>query len=156
MDRLANGWGCGPIVSDFAGIQGAFFRLLGKQDRTPGDYPRDPGDGADGATNEYFHPLVRIREERVRSWDPVPMRGWNSQPPSEDRGWVWVKEGVQSLPEYVMRPEKVMSLAYDDAGVTKFKNGQSLSRMLCPMDILMQIDRENGLSANGEKNKASL
>lgn len=138
-------------MSDFAGIQGAFFRLLGKQDRTPGDYPRDPGDGTYGATNEYIHPMVRIREERVRSWDPVPMRGWKSQPPNEGRGWVWVKEGVQSLPEYVMCPEKVMSLAYDDAGVTKFKTGGSLSRMLCPTDTLMQIDRENGLNANSDK-----
>ncbi|KAK0761650.1 hypothetical protein N5P37_005702 [Trichoderma harzianum] len=156
MDRLTISWGCGPIVSDFSGIQGAFFRLLGKQDRTPGGYPRDPGDGTDGATNEYFHPMVRIREEKVRSWDPVPIRGWKPQPPNEDRGWQWVKEGVHSLPEYVMCPEKVMSLAYDDAGVTKFKSGRSLSRILCPTDILMQIDRENGLDANGDKSKTSL
>ncbi|KAG7115356.1 hypothetical protein HYQ45_016338 [Verticillium longisporum] len=56
---IPRGWGCGKIVSNFAGLQGAFFRLLGQQDRTPGAYPRDSGDGAGGATNECFHPIVK-------------------------------------------------------------------------------------------------
>ncbi|KPM39236.1 hypothetical protein AK830_g7343 [Neonectria ditissima] len=150
INSLADGWGSGPIVDDFAGIQGAFFRLLGRQDRTPGHYSRDPGDGTSGATNESFHPMVRIRERKVKSWSPTSMEGWALSEPDEKRGWIWVRQGVQPLPEYVMRPNRKMSLAYHEVGVTKFKFGESLSRLLCPRNIMLELDRDNGIAVNGD------
>ncbi|CRK40490.1 hypothetical protein BN1723_015744 [Verticillium longisporum] len=128
---IPRGWGCGKIVSNFAGLQGAFFRLLGQQDRTPGAYPRDSGDGAGGATNECFH--------------PIPIKGWTLVEPEGEVGWKWEKQGVQAIPEYIMRP-RGMSLAYDDHGTVRYKAGQSLSRLLCPKEILSDLDRENGLA----------
>lgn len=151
INNLANGWGSGPIVDDFSGIQGAFFRLLGRQDRTPGDYPRDPGDGTSGATNEFFHPMVRIRERKVKSWSPASMQGWTLSEPDEKRGWIWVKQGVQPLSEYVMREDKRMSLMCNEAGAIKFKVGESLSRLLCPRNILLELDRDNGSIGKGHE-----
>src|ERR1700710_2678912 len=72
-NNISNGWGCGPIVSNFSGLQGAFFRIIGKQDRTPGNYQRVPGDGIDGATNEYFHPIARIRKSKLSNYNPMSL-----------------------------------------------------------------------------------
>ncbi|KAJ3453402.1 hypothetical protein MRS44_017649 [Fusarium solani] len=110
MQRITNGWGCGPIVDDFAGLQGAFFFLLGRADRKPGDYPRDPGDGTAGATNEYFHPIVRIRKLKLQGYNPVALQGYTLQEPHGGAGWKWAKAGVQAVPEYILRP-RPMSVA---------------------------------------------
>jgi len=142
---VTNGWGSGPIVDNFSGLQGAFFRLLGRQDRTPGIYPRDPGDGIGGATNETFHPIVRIRKVRLSKWSPASLQGYNIEEPDSHAGWKWVKKGVQAVPEYVMRPEKTMSLSYEEGGTIKFRIEKSLSRLLCPRNILMDLDRDNGV-----------
>src|SRR5262249_49626303 len=117
--HVINGWGCGPIVDNFSGLQGAFFRLLGKQERTPGDYPRDPGDGSAGATNEYFHPITRIRKNKLSNYNPPSLRGYATKEPDGSVGWKWMKKGVQAVPEYVMRPEKTMSVAYEENGIMK-------------------------------------
>ncbi|OKL57390.1 hypothetical protein UA08_07532 [Talaromyces atroroseus] len=136
-----NEWGCGPIVSNFAGLQGAFFRLLGKQDRTPGAYPRDAGDGVEGATNEYLHPIVRFRKLKVNNYNPASLAGFRLEEPDGGTGWKWAKKGVQALPEYVLRPEKTISLAFEGG----YKSGSSLSRLLCPKALLQDLDRDNGL-----------
>lgn len=143
--HLTNGWGCGPIVDDFAGLQGAFFALLGRKDRTPGEYPRGPDNSTIGATNESIHPIVRVRKDRLR-YDPVALHGWGAQEPTGDgSGWKWVKEGREAMPEYVMGPQKPMTVAYDG---DKFKVQESMARMLCPRDILSELDRDNGLAKN--------
>ncbi|KAH6626763.1 hypothetical protein B0J18DRAFT_365139 [Chaetomium sp. MPI-SDFR-AT-0129] len=146
--NLSNGWGCGPIVDNFAGLQGAFFRLLGRQDRTPGGYPRDPGDGATGATNESFHPIVRVRKRKLSNYNPVSLRGYSAQEPSGSDGWKWVKGQLRALPEYVLRPERRMSVAYEEEGSVKYKTQESLSRLLCPPDILADLDRENKIGGS--------
>jgi hypothetical protein len=143
-----NEWGCGPIVSNFAGLQGAFFRLLGKQDRTPGGYPRDAGDGVEGATNEYVHPIVRVRKLKVNSYSPASLAGFRLEEPDDGAGWKWVKKGVQALPEYVLHPEKTISLAFEGG----YKTSSSLSRLLCPKALLQDLDRDNGLLAGTEPN----
>jgi hypothetical protein len=148
--RITNGWGCGPIVDNFSGLQGAFFRLLGKKDRTPGDYPRDPGDGISGATNEYFHPIARIRKSKRPDYNPASLLGYSREEPNDSAGWRWAKAGVQDVPEYVMRPEKTMSLAYKEGGKVKFRVEKSLSRLLCPSSILVELDRDNGIAATGK------
>lgn len=142
---IPNGWGCGPIVSNFSGLQGSFFRVLGKQDRTPGEYRKDAGDGGSGETNEYFHPTIRIRKTKVESWSPNPMRGWAITEPDGEAGWKWVKNGVQEIPEYVLRTNG-MSLAYNDRGVVRHKVSKSLSRLLCPKDVLADLDRDSTAS----------
>lgn len=148
--RLPNGWGCGPIVDNFSGLQGAFFWLLGKKDRTPGAYPRDPGDGTDGATNEHFHPIARIRKNNV-SFNPASLQGFNVEKVDGSSGWKWVKRGVQAVPEYVMRPEKKMSIASIEDGSVKYRVEGSLSRLLCPISILSDLDNDNAIKENGIK-----
>lgn len=140
--RIPNGWGCGPIADNFAGLQGAFFWLLGRQDRTPGAYPRDPGDGTEGATNEYFHPITRIRKDNVY-FKPPSMYGYQAEKLDGATGWKWAKKGVKAVPEYVMRPEKKMSVAYNEGGIVKYRIQESLSRLLCPMSILSDLDNDN-------------
>ncbi|RFU33007.1 hypothetical protein B7463_g3352, partial [Scytalidium lignicola] len=145
VQKIINGWGCGPIVDNFAGLQGAFFSLLGRTDRTPGGYPRDPGDGNAGATNEYFHPTVRMRRHKLRSYNPMPLKGYTLQEPHGGAGWKWAKVGVQAVPEYILRP-KPMSITYEEGGRIRFGFGKSLSRLLCPTDILLELDKDNGIS----------
>ncbi|KAG9254517.1 uncharacterized protein F5Z01DRAFT_750400 [Emericellopsis atlantica] len=141
INAIPNGWGCGPIISDFAGVQGAFFRLLGQQDRTPGNYPRDPGDGQGGATNESFHPIVRLRKRKVPAWTPKSIQDWSLKEPHGGQGWSWSRIGLPPMREWSLRKEK-MHLAVKVDGLTRFEVGESLSRRLCPPDILMALDRE--------------
>jgi hypothetical protein len=151
----SNGWGCGDIVDNFFGLQGTFFRLLGRQDRTPGNYPRDPGDGAGGATNEFFHPTVRIRRSKVPKWNPYPLQGWELQEPDATTGWKWSKGGRQPVREYELSRNKTMSLAYKDGKAIKYKTGESLSRMLCPDNILSDLDRDNEMADRAAKDQAA-
>lgn len=144
MQKITNGWGCGPIVSNFAGLQGAFFSLLGRTDRKPGEYPRDPGDGSAGATNESFHPIVRIRKLKLQNYNPMALQGYKLQDPHGGTGWEWAKTGVQAVPEYILRP-KLMSVAYEEGGRTKYGFQNSLSRLMCPADILAELDKDNGI-----------
>lgn len=142
--HITNGWGCGPIVDNFSGLQGAFFKLLGMQYRTPGDYPRDPGDGVNGATNEFFHPIVRVRKRKLSDYDPPSMKGFSLQEPDGKEGWKWVRSGVQPVPEYTLYPQKTMSLSYEEGGKLCYKTGKSLSRLLCAKDILLELDSIHG------------
>jgi hypothetical protein len=144
--KVPNGWGCGPIVDNFSGLQGAFFRVLGRKDRTPGKYSRDPGDGMEGATDECFHPTTRIRKYQLRQYDPMALRGYIPQVLDGIAGWHWVRNRGRAMPEHVMRPEKVMSLvsSNEDRSV-KYWFDKSLSRKLCPESILNDLDRDNGI-----------
>lgn len=148
-NNVINGWGCGPIVSNFAGLQGAFFRVLGKRDRTPGGYPRDAGDGICGATNEYFHPITRIRKSKLSNYNPASLNGYALQEPDGNAGWQWVKNGVAAVPEYVMHPNKKMSLAV--YGKSEYKEADSLSRLLCPPSVLADLDRDNSVVPEGDQ-----
>src|SRR4051812_2846728 len=146
-NHITNGWGCGSIVDNFSGLQGAFFRFLGKKDRTPGNYPRDPGDGTSGATNEYFHPITRIRKSKLSKYNPASLQGYVVEKSDGSTGWKWMKKGVQAVPEYVMRPEKTMSVAYEEDGSMRYRVDGSLSRLLCPRNMLLELDRDNGIAS---------
>lgn len=149
--KVKDGWGCGKIIDNFSGIRGLFFHLLGRQVRTPGGYLQDPGDGSRGATNETFHAMVRVRKAKV-PWDPPALAGFNLEEP-DGRGlpWVWKKSGVRPLPEYVLRPEKTMSISYRSEGPKKevrYRTAESLSRRLCPSNILRELDETNATVAS--------
>ncbi|KAH7150609.1 hypothetical protein DER46DRAFT_664565 [Fusarium sp. MPI-SDFR-AT-0072] len=150
--KITSGWGCGPMFDNFSGLQGLFFWLLGKKDCAPGTYPRDPGDGTSGATNEYFHPITRIRKDNL-NYNPVSLQGYAIERPDGSEGWKWVKRGVQPIPEYVMRPEKKMSVAYEEGGRVKYRANESLSRLLCPESILLDLDRDNGINGMNGMNR---
>ena len=139
--NITNGWGCGPIVSNFSGLQGKFFRILDKQNRTPGNYPQAQGNGIDGATNEYFHPITRIRKSKLSNYNPMSLDGYSVEQPDGDAGWRWDKNGGQTVPEYVLRPEKKMSVVHEG----EYKTMRSLSRLLCPEILLADLDRDNGV-----------
>ncbi|KGO37688.1 protein of unknown function DUF2235 [Penicillium expansum] len=141
-NNITDGWGCGTIVSNFSGLRGAFFRILGKQDRTPGNYPQGPDDGNDRATDEYFHPIVRIRKSKLSNYNPTSLYGYSAEKSDSDAGWMWHREDRQTVPEYVMRPEKKMSLVNEGG----YKTTSSLSRLMCPKLLLADIDRDNGVT----------
>ena len=143
---ISNGWCCGPIVDNFSGWQGKFFWALGAQNRTPGDYAQDPSDKMGGATNEYFHPIVRNRKNKVPDWNPPSLEGYVFHEPDGNNGWRWTKTGLQAVPEYVIDREKAVSVAYEDGGSVKYRVDQSLSRRLCPPSILSDLDRDNGIA----------
>jgi hypothetical protein len=50
----------------------------------------------------------------------------------------------------VMHPGKTMSLAYEEEGVVKFRSEKSLSRLLCPKSILLDLDRDNGIEVEAK------
>ncbi|KAE8357292.1 hypothetical protein BDV27DRAFT_164647 [Aspergillus caelatus] len=145
---IADGWGCGPIVSNFSGLQGKFFRTLGKQDRTPGNYPPVPhdiiederieGDRIYGATNEYFHPIARIRRGTLPNYNPASLDGFEMF--HDENGWRWVKGDIV-VPEYVLRPERTMSVMHEG----EYRTEPSLSRFLCPANLLTGLDRDNNV-----------
>lgn len=141
-NNVTNSWGCGPIISNFSGLQGAFFRILGKQDRTPGNYPPTSGDGNDRDTNEYFHPIVRIRKSKLPDYNPMSLYGYSAEQSDSEAGWMWHKKDLQAVPEYVMHPEKKMSVV-DEEG---YKTTSSLSRLMCPKILLADLDRDNGVT----------
>jgi hypothetical protein len=142
-------WGCGPITSSFAGLQGAFFRALGKQDRTPGNYPQVPGDDQSArTTKEFFHPIARIRKINLAaSYSPTALAGFVIGGPGDgsggQTGWQWVKrDDLLAVPEYVLRPDKKMTVAHHSNYVSR----PSLSRALCPESLLADLDRHNGIT----------
>lgn len=143
QNGIPDGWGCGKTIDNFAGIQGAFFRLLGQQTRTPGGYTNTPG-----ATNEFMHPIVRYRREQVSSWQPPSLAGFHIEGPgdSDSKKILWAKLGQKAMPEYVMSPYKALSVSYvDDAGNWTFAERSSLARQLCPASVLQKLDGEAGL-----------
>lgn len=146
-DQEDDDWGCAHIESNFAGLQGAFFRALGKQDRTPGNYPQVPGDGTSANTNnESFHPIARIRKTNLSpSYSPAALSGFVTERFGDDAGqagWQWVKKGIPALPEYILRPEREMTVSHN----FEYVKQHSLSRALCPRSLLADLDRQNGIT----------
>jgi hypothetical protein len=53
------------------------------------------------------------------------------------------------VPEYVMRPEKKMSVAYEAAdGSVSYGVETSLARLLCPKNILLELDEANRIAVD--------
>jgi hypothetical protein len=132
--EIPNGWGCGPIIGNFEGLQGKFFALLGKTARTPGQYPGH----AIEMTNEHFHPIVRVRKFKVPDYKPAALGEFQLEEPHGESGWKWTKKGVGSIPEYIMSAETKLSIAYMDEEntVTGYGSMESVSRLICPTDVL--------------------
>jgi hypothetical protein len=146
-DQEDDDWGCGPIESNFAGLQGAFFRGLGKQDRTPGNYPQEPRDGTSAhTTNESFHPIARIRKTNLSpSYSPAALSGFVTERSGDgagQTGWQWIKKGIPAVPEYILRPEREMTVSHN----FEYVKQRSLSRALCPKGLLADLDQDNGIT----------
>jgi hypothetical protein len=142
QDGIPDGWGCGKIIDNFAGVAGAFFRILGRNTRTPGGYIDSPG-----ATNEFMHPIVRYRREQVSSWKPPSLDGFYIEGPgnSDSKKIVWTKIGQKAMPEYVMSPMKILSVSHVATdGSWTFAERSSLARSLCPTSVLQRLDGELG------------
>lgn len=140
QNHIPDGWGCGKIVDNFSGWIGRFFWLLGTSVRTPGEYTRDAGTGKPGATNEYMHPMVRIRRERLKGWTPPSLNRWDYKPKGSGQVVQWSKSGAEDIPEYKMKAKNItIALATAD-GQPRFDTRESLSRSLCPSRILSELD----------------
>jgi hypothetical protein len=149
LAQQKDNWGCGYIRSNFAGLLGAFFRGLGKQDRTPGNYPQVPGDDKSArTTEESFHPIARIRKTKLAGgYSPAALGGYVIEGPGNgsggQTGWQWVKKDVSlAVPEYVLLPDKKMTVTHN----LDFVSRPSLSRTLCPKSRLADLDRHNGIA----------
>lgn len=137
--NIHNGWGCGPIVDNFSGIEGLVFRVFGASVRTPAQY--------EGRTEEYIHPLARIREQKLQhiaAWQPPSLKHFEvREPDGKGQGWRWAKDELTVLPEWIMDNRK-MSVRLGENGSATFgwkKTG--LSRLLCPDDVLRELDDGN-------------
>ncbi|KAL5342692.1 hypothetical protein BJX70DRAFT_355583 [Aspergillus crustosus] len=135
-------WGCGSIVGNFAGPMGIAWRLLGRKDRTPGNYPPDttknmPSDAT--CTNETFHPMVWIRHRTLAgAWAPPSLSEFT--PRKRDNDWHWEKDGQPPVPEYQTSRDTTMSIAYRiGSGDLDFKTKQSMSSILCPGEIQQEL-----------------
>ncbi|KAJ5682302.1 hypothetical protein N7462_005467 [Penicillium macrosclerotiorum] len=148
LDQKDDSWGCGYIKSNFAGLKGTFFRVLGKQDRTPGNYPQVSGDDKSArTTNESFHPIARIRKTNLSpDYTPAALAGYVIEGPGDDggsqTGWQWIKKDDSlALPEYVLRPDQRMTVMHE----LEYETRPSLSRSMCPKSLLADLDRHNGI-----------
>lgn len=139
-----NNWGCGPMGDNYIGLRGAFFKALGTKNRTPGQYQPAAENNSNGDTNEYFHPITRIRHDSL-NYEPASLRGLSLQKPTAGAGWRWARNDQQFVPEYIMRPEKTMSLRYEESGTTKYRLTGSLSRIMCPKNVLLELDKDNSV-----------
>jgi hypothetical protein len=53
------------------------------------------------------------------------------------------------VPDYVMPPEKTMSVAYEEAdGRVRYGVEKSLARLLCPKNILLELDEAKRVTVN--------
>jgi hypothetical protein len=147
--QTPNGWGCGPIVGNFVGLQGIFFKLLGRQARMPGQY-RDPViKRTRGETVESIHPVVRFRRYKIPGYDPPALQGFKIEEPAGRFGCKWTKESLGSIPEYVMDRKRLrVARKNEKTGVMdRFGSMESFSRQICPKDVLRLLDMENEFHA---------
>ncbi|GIZ36711.1 hypothetical protein CKM354_000017900 [Cercospora kikuchii] len=122
-----SGWGCGKIVDNFAGLSGTFFRLLGRQTRTPGAYSDD--------AHEFIHPMVRYRRARVSSWKPAAVTELTLNDGNKT-AVSWSKAGQNDVPEYPMFVERESSVAKrNEDGSWEHTTRSSLAKDLCPRDV---------------------
>lgn len=87
------------------------------------------------------------------------MEGYVPQEPDFERGgsWTWAKKGVRAVPEYIMRSERTMSVAYVKVdGSVGYKSEMSLAASLCPKDILCELNKENRLANPGINGESTL
>ncbi|KAK4207852.1 hypothetical protein QBC37DRAFT_432807 [Rhypophila decipiens] len=93
------GWASGPIIDSYTGQ----MKKTGSQYRTPGEYRANKG-----RTNEYIHPCVAYRMERLADdgkYEPEALKDFKRVEGVD--GWEWVKDKWGSsdvrIPEYKIR-----------------------------------------------------
>lgn len=131
-------WGCQTIASNFAFLTGWFFRLVGKQVRTPGRYGSSLG--------ESVHPIARLCRDHA-SRTSYPLKSFTTTAGPAGIGYLWLDGNMVSIPEYVLEKkgmvvEKFGPLAAD---VSRYAFVNSLSRRLCEGEILAGLDQANGM-----------
>ncbi|RGP79106.1 hypothetical protein FLONG3_2788 [Fusarium longipes] len=102
-EETISGWATGPIVDSFTGAMIA----SGSIDRTPGGYSKDDKGRELGDTYEMIHPCVQYRMNKVSSYKPKALRGFE-RTTSNGKGFVWKKGGIQ-IPEFVIKTEDAFS-----------------------------------------------
>ncbi|UPK99608.1 hypothetical protein LCI18_010543 [Fusarium solani-melongenae] len=110
-EETITGWATGPIVDSFTGAMIAG----GSIDRTPGQYRKDDKGRDLGETYEMIHPSVRYRMNKISSYKPKALRGFERV--ADGKTYVWKKGGV-TIPEFVIKPEDAFSrhVAQQDRG----------------------------------------
>jgi hypothetical protein len=103
-------WGCGPIPDNFEGFSGMFYKFLGEEHRTPGNYLKNTKTGTSDnlVANETFHPMIRIRHKALQ-YTPESLSGFELE---EGLGVYKWKMEHEPMPEYVIKEgDKKMSVA---------------------------------------------
>ncbi|KAM0299281.1 hypothetical protein HYE67_009103 [Fusarium culmorum] len=115
-EETISGWATGPIVDSFTGAMIA----SGSVDRTPGNYSKDDRGRELGETYEMIHPCVKYRMNKVSSYKPKALRGYERTADGK-KGYVWKKGNVQ-IPEFVIKTEDAFSryVAEQDRYATEF------------------------------------
>ncbi|KAF4449657.1 peptidoglycan-containing protein [Fusarium austroafricanum] len=96
-EETVSGWATGPIVDSFTGAMIAG----GSIDRVPGNYTKDDKGRELGETYEMIHPCVKYRMNKIPSYKPKSLRGFERTTYS-GKGYVWTKGNVK-IPEFVIK-----------------------------------------------------
>ncbi|KAH6961361.1 hypothetical protein HG530_005182 [Fusarium avenaceum] len=96
-EETISGWATGPIVDSFTGAMIA----SGSVDRSPGNYSKDDKGKELGSTYEMIHPSVKYRMDKISSYKPKALRGFERTAKS-GQGYVW-KKGSVEIPEFVIK-----------------------------------------------------
>jgi hypothetical protein len=115
-EETIRGWATGPIIDSFTGAMIA----SGSIDRTPGNYSKDDKGRELGETYEMIHPCVKYRMNKVSSYKPRALRGFERTADGK-KGYVWKKGNVQ-IPEFVIKTEDAFTryVAEQDRYATEF------------------------------------
>ncbi|GKU14691.1 unnamed protein product [Fusarium langsethiae] len=115
-EETIRGWATGPIIDSFTGAMIA----SGSIDRTPGNYSKDDKGRELGETYEMIHPCVKYRMNKVASYKPRALRGFERTTDGK-KGYVWKKGNVQ-IPEFGIKTEHAFTryVAEQDRYATEF------------------------------------
>ncbi|CEL08446.1 hypothetical protein ASPCAL11596 [Aspergillus calidoustus] len=136
---IYNGWGCGAVVDNPAGlVKGLAWELFLKKDRTLGDYEYTDSLGTSmdrvyRSQTETFHRMVRVRKEKLPGgYNLGSLDGFELMQQGRDGGnWYWVKYDKE-IPEDEMNPDKSMTVSYRQDGLVNYKHREPMSVLLCP------------------------
>jgi hypothetical protein len=125
-------WGNWPIDNS-----GGLLSILGKKDRTPGEYKDLARHAQDeeisvSKTCESFHPMVLTWKEHLDHWRPRSLEGL-IRPEGAETRWKFRKDDSKFIPEddvIVAQGKRQIVLAYPEGDTVRYCERESLSKEL--------------------------
>ncbi|KAJ0423216.1 hypothetical protein BJY00DRAFT_310344 [Aspergillus carlsbadensis] len=141
MTGANTNWGCWKINDE-----GGLLSFFGKTHRTPGEYEdttRDENSEPQETmeTFETFHPMVRHRKANDNKWRPGSLEGFVEDQASRNPRR-WRKDNAREIcvDDVMFGNDKKMVVAHVQRTSVTFGKREKLSRELCPVQILGQLE----------------